>query len=805
MSKSKEYYCSDTDVRDIQTIIKPYILSIGLKNKAIILNNFNQAEQIDLQDLSKSAIKHLIITTNNYLSLTHHIRSRLAILFKNSNIKSLELHLSPKANRNFNMLIIYLSKLLFQNNSIKKITLSFIRFEYGYTPLEIKAMIYLFHSVRNRLTEYIGFDDYICDEKEVNKFIFNSKNLKEAHFHVDSFQKSKYLLCSKKTFNDYTIELSNNSEMDSKFWCDVFNLKYDINEDLNDSEGISLTNSKDKDNNVNYDRIEITNLELSYKNNVDSKSIDQILSIIRNSYIFKVENLNLALIHIIKDKKDQIQVVNEILKLSLNTLNTVKRVSLSINSDEFKEIFSKLNTKEYNIKRMPRIYLIPICNDKKFSEVIFNNEEYEEDINDINDTNDNNNKLIEKKSSNSTYSLNKLDLEVSTCNYTINISKFDDIFKNLIDLIEFIKIFCHCYSIKIRIKEDIENLETYLNNKEQILDNFINSFNGGYIENNLKRKLKINNLYFEFNDKQTSFNSLYFFILEILISIFKVESLKIVNCPFQDLISFMNKQINNKEKNKIRSCDSFISKILNIEFENNKITADEVRKLYSFSNIIKNKIILNICSTENEILISKNTNNSYDYHSEEIIKIFNLINETNSNFIETTYFTPENISLRSEKILEKNIIRIKSDSEVSSFIDKIERLYSNKDSSAVIRIQILSFKSCISANQIICLFSVLKNLINNFTSSKYCSYIQNIHLFLLKNKFSKADRQVHFAVLEFLAYIKTKQYYLNDGNNKKKYSYMQNFNFNILSQCKINEYTNKYTKRINTFNKKILY
>lgn len=766
--------------------MKPYVLTIELKKKVIFLNNFNQAEVIDLQDLSKSAIKHLIIKTNYYISLTHDIRSKLAILFNNPNIKFLDLHFYAYPQRILNTLIVYLSKLLEKNNSVAKIALSFLNYDYKNTHLENKAMAYLFYSVRDRLFEYSGFLNYICDEKEIKKFIYNSNNLKRACFLENLNENNKYLFCSNKIIDNYTLELSNDSDLNNDFWNNIFNIKYDVSKDLDFGEVGLIANSKDDDN--VYDRIKIANLELSFKKELDSKSISLILNIIRNCYILKVENLKLPLIDYVKDKIIQIKIVNEVLKLSLNSLNTVKRVSFSINSDKFKDIFTELDLKEYDMKKIPKIYLIHCRNHLKLPEVMTYNDETKDD----NHSNTSKDYNVFK----TPISFRILDFRyVLSCEYTIRIDKIDDISHSLIDFLEFISIFNNCYCIYIKI-EDIEKSHSHWDdNKDKILDNLLNSFKKYYSkEINSERKIATSRLSLEFKNKQSAYNSLYFTILKIMISQFKINSINIINCPLPELISFMNKNINKE--------DIYImTNKLYIDVEDKNITVDDVKNLYSFTNIIKDRITLNIFNKENELFKSQNAYKSY--YTKEIIAIFDLIKETNSNFIDTTHYTHENIILRSDILNEKNALRINSDKEMNNFIDEIEKRYYKENSDTVIRIQYVFLKSEIPVNLEIRLFSVLKTLVNSICSVRYYSFIQKIYVDSSTKKFCKKDKQVYLAALELLILLKTKKYYINGNNDSKISSNIKNFYCDIVVLCEIETLSNrcKYSKRIRVFKK----
>lgn len=300
-------------------------------------NKHGLFELIDLKNLSNASIKEL--TIRNDIKMNNMIKSELKELFNNKNITKLSIILiSSEINSYFrynnnsfnkyplNKFLIFICKLLRKSYSIQVIELKF-SFTFSLNSMQKKAFIFLIETIRNKLTKISNIDSIIKDSN-LNSLLFSSSHLKEIIFDDKILYISEYSNIIGYIFS-------------SVEYLDEFIIKNKINQQF--FQDITESNKK----------VEINTLIL------ENVSFQNYLSFIDNSYLFKIESLILKFSP--KDIEaysiNLMQLLEHIIRLSNNPLNTVKRVIFTDSKIDYMASIYFMNFEKYNTKMIPRIFI----------------------------------------------------------------------------------------------------------------------------------------------------------------------------------------------------------------------------------------------------------------------------------------------------------------------------------------------------------------------------------------------------------------------------------------------------------------
>lgn len=503
-----------------QLKIKPYEFDLYESYKYLSLSYY---EYVDLKELRYAAIKKL--TLNDYLIFNNTTKYYTAELLKNTNIKKLTLIFQNPTENKWHMFIFHL---LSMNNTIKEIRLEFECLKY--LRINKKSWSIFLESNNNRIVE-IKENYFSSIDTDINKLLYSNSNLKgiDLKFPIkrDSELTSilKYVLNSGKYLNEFTIN-SRFSNVSQQFFDDI---------------------------NKSIEKAEINTLILE---DLSESSI----FIIDNAYLFKVEtikiDLNLRYCKII---------ITHLLKLSLNPLNTVKRVILYRNKGEnfIDTVIETINSyrSNNNIRNIPKLSLNALDG---WKEVL---------LNDNNETN----KIFllyacSKSMPNGTFVLNFKETGLD-----------EDSFKDLLYTLFNKDIKLTFLEIKYDddyIESGTTSSKSIKENKESIISKMKELYNKFKISNTHSKLKSINRLIFKLNHiNYQELNPFYFTILKIINEMnIKIEKLSI-DCSVAELVEFLN---DNRELESLH--------INHIKISNAKLDKENIEKLYQFSHLIEGKI-----------------------------------------------------------------------------------------------------------------------------------------------------------------------------------------------------------------------
>lgn len=491
----------------------------------ILKSGYSYDEYMDLEDLRNAKIYKLILSDGIVL----HNKSRLDIinLLSNTNINKIILNFQLK-NIAFFILIF---QLLRKNSTIKEITL--ILSNIPYSNIHRNAWIAFFEDNSYRIIKVKAWNNHLSSKfNDLNKLIYSNSNLKEIDLlsdfsYFDDLKTHtnilKYILNSKKYLDEFTVQ-SDGFQKSQEFF-----------------DSIRYSN----------DKAEINTLIL--KNN----TLENYLFIIDNAYLFNVETIKIDL-----NKSFSKQSFESILKLSLNTLNTIKRVIFTRNNNDcIAIILELLNCHNYIINRIPKIFV----------------DEYKEII------------IYKHNNTFKVYCLYEISLYP-----TLKIESFNN---NFIDGIFDRKKFVEMLLILFNSPENIQNISIDNNEdtmkerlkipqyNQDISKNIISAMKDEYetfrSKNNSKKKsIKKSSLRLCFKSKEV--NVFFFTLLEIIYDMkIKIDQLELENCSIGELADFMDKH------KKLESLN-----INYIKINNKEIDRENIDKLYLFSHLIGDKILI---------------------------------------------------------------------------------------------------------------------------------------------------------------------------------------------------------------------
>lgn len=332
---------------------------------------------------------------------------------------------------------------------------------------------------------------------------------------------------------------------------------------------------------------------------------------IDNTYLFKVEVI------IFKYESDQEKIIERILKLSTNNLNTVKIVKLrrNINIDYLKVISDLLNSnKNYNFKNIPKIFL------EGEGEIIIND-----------NCNDSSKAVYINKNCSNNNGVAILSINENSIHEDIFYEFLMFLHYNLRDLSGITIKYPKKVDRNITLAITHQMKELYKKFKHTILNHLY------------ERKIYSFSLFF-INEFPESDNIL-FTILEIMSDMkIRINNLYL-NCTFTALADFMGKY---NESERLSTNTIYI--------KNDLLDRKSIEELHQFSDIIEGKIIIDFTNAE----IKMRNNNI----QKDLINIFNSKERSNSNFLHY-----ENCDI---PILNKQI-RFRTLNEALIFSDKFKK------------------------------------------------------------------------------------------------------------------------------------
>lgn len=641
--------------------------NIRLNSTCIDTTYLSYYELIDLKNLRDSAIKELNIKDN--INFTRRIRRNLIELFNNTNIKTIKIVLQNPSNR----FLMSISELIRKNTSIDQIKLFFVlQKKFSLNNIQNLSWIRFINTIQDRLVS-IRNTPFTNGDIEMNKLLFSNSNIKEIE--INDLHIQLYLLDGYSDLVNFV--LSTNKCLDELcLYAKYTKITKQFIECISESKI----------------KAEINTLILH------ELSSENILVLIDIASLFKIETIKLFLI----DLSDIKQILEHILNLSFNSLNTVKRIIINTNEDLDLGIITELvSTHDYTIQKIPKIFI------EGFKEVIINN------------NNSNNSKI--------------------TCLYEKNRYYYDNYYTlylledHLLDIYNFTEflyilfnepIYLRCLSIKhkqkdMRLKENTESINTS-NNQSNIINQMKDIYIKFKADNIHSKRIKFDFLSLYFNLDSPELNIYYFTLLEIMIDMnIRIDSLILNLCSINELVNFLNK--NKKLRNPNIENISIITSIANKE---------DVCKLYQYSDLIEGKITVQI---ENNINLNK------EGDQEELIKIFYPKLQKNVNFIALHKNKNPLIHRISHKkdindYIEKNKQRTFEYCETQSCLKKI--------SSLEINFKNLDLKDAHK------LYTFLKEFQYNINRSHYKSLINRETYFIIK---------VNSIILETLIDIKYRE------------------------------------------------
>lgn len=572
-----------------KTHLKPYCYMICLnlnkcsqKNKDIELN--------DLQILKEASINELEIKYQINKCILKEKLSELSQLLDNKNIKKLKIKIirdffmpSDSSYLKLFSQLHSLANLIIKNKTIIKIDFNFC------LTSEIKL-----NFVQSLAYEY--FLEAISDRLNI--------------FRLANYLKSEY-----QDFDEITLKFFNKTksirfiEIDRKYLFNgilnscmkVDTLKYDCIED-------GVLNINQASNNFP----EIKNLYISLYNDDYDKHM---ISLIKNSFLLKLERLNISFLEKKINSDYDTDIIHEILNLSNNSLSILKSVVINITSFKFDLIYKKLfsnNKNQYDFEKIPKILLeteFAVTEAKVNSrKVLFDRIDIHNSIYYI--------ALDSFKSFNNEFRMFLNTLICSYNAYKVGLDKDEKLENSLF------------------IDYDVKNYTMFENQINQIYEDykFCSEF---------KRK-KLSQFIIEINEVKSELYILLFNVLELLLKLnIEIECLKISGLTAKKITKSL-------ERISINFCSIKIKKIDIILIKEDQ-PLDAIQSFQSMSNIIDGRIEVNC--------------NDFSEHDLEETLLFTK--STNSNFLNICY--------------KEIDIEFSTLSSILDFTNKIESIYITKE------------------------------------------------------------------------------------------------------------------------------
>lgn len=555
--------------RKQQLKLKPYVFD----NSNFKHHSMNEClEFYDLKDCRNAAIKELVIKSS--ISLPD-----LTELLSNKNVKKITLNIDNEFVNNVNLLML-VAKLLRKNLSIKEIELNLsYHEEKEYNSIFKMALTFFFETISKRLLK-INDHSFSQNNIHIYKLLYSNSNVVEINFDYEKQINKEY-----RTILEYILTTNMN--------LDAFKIDETCIRDFDKQFFISIRQTKAN--------AEINTLFLD-----NIKASEECIFFIDNAYLFNVETLKIRYI------LDEKMIMDQILKLCNNPLNTVKRIIIMNDDFNIINIISDLlNSNEYDdVLKIPKIFI------HEYKEVKIEhitNSDY-----------DTNNKGIAFK------------VEYFNSIYNLNFGRFVLNFNsnsfNCLDKNEYFNLLNTIFNCPEKIEELIINLDSTLKNQspeyiQKYVESLVNLMKEIFYEfksNHIYCKnMKIPLLTFNFRLGYPEFNIFFFTILNIFVDLkIKIDKLLLKYCSITELANFMN---NHKALESLN--------IKNIIFDFSEIDIKDIDILYQYSHLIEEKICLRFCHKEANLKTSNEIIESlYTYFYSKSI-------EDNANFIYFCNFT----------------------------------------------------------------------------------------------------------------------------------------------------------------------
>lgn len=456
-----------------QISVKPYFFSIDLKYN--LTDTLPYLEFEDLKDLGNASIKELVL---------HECSSSIEVakLLSNKNIKKIVLRgLLRGVTVKW---LLFISKLLRKNDSVKEIEFCFNSSNYEFKNFKKLAYSDLLNSASSRLVKIIK-EPIHKDHSEINILSKNNLNKKDISYEYDdslSENVIKYLLTSKKHINELIIG----------------------------DKPIIAVNSELFDQIIKSEaKAEINTLYLSTK-----LTKEYAFFFINNAYLFKIQTIKICSLYYYDE-----EIFNHILELSNNPHNTVKRIFIFSYYLNYPRIISDLlNSNKYNIQKIPNIFVEDY---KKLKLDVKNNNTYKIKI------------LYNSKS----------NFSNKTFNLPIKYNSFDkDIYTELLYILFNRPKILSCLHITYDDKLDINKSNWITEGAESQINQMKEIFNEFKISNISTQNEEIESLSFSIDYEYPKLIILQFFILEILIEMnISIKNLVLKQCSVMELATFLNK------------------------------------------------------------------------------------------------------------------------------------------------------------------------------------------------------------------------------------------------------------------------
>lgn len=503
---------SDNLINTKPGILRPYFFEYNISDEVF---SYNYYEHLDLYDLKRARIKE--VTIREETRLTKKTKFDLTNLLSNVNIQKINLKLYYYSSK----FLLFMSKQLRKNTTIKEIRLESYLIEYLASITPKRVLVFFINSISSRLVEIINIP-FPKINTEMNKLIFSNPNLKVIRINY-SFSDSnilKYILSSDKVL-DKISNLDKIIPIDKWFFDDFSKSKVKV-------------------------IINTLHLESSLQQNI--------MLFIEYSFLFKTDTIRFG--YSFKFNKE---IIDSVLKLSNNPLNTVKRIIIDSKWDiSFKEIISELlhSSDQYNLQRIPKLFY-------GYREIIINYDTITKMF------------ISVKEYRNSMTSVLYL--------FKFKDNSFDErMFKDLLN-----KLFNDPLELrKLKIEynmEDVNHCSTNpqivinkINNAQAIVSKMKEIYSTYKLNNIHYKKPVIISLTFDFNKYCSELNVFYFPILEIMMEMkIRIEKLVLINASFTELADFFIKH---------KALESL--NINNIKISINKIEKEDVDKVCQCSHLI---------------------------------------------------------------------------------------------------------------------------------------------------------------------------------------------------------------------------
>lgn len=684
-------------------MLKPY--SFDYKNYNDDLIN-QYIEYKDLKNLRTAAIQELIINTQiSFIDLTE--------LLSNPNVKKIKFLTDTKISVRW---LLFFSKLLKKNTFINEIELDLYMIRI-FTNIQKMAWSFFLNTISCKLVK-ITNRQFSKDNTDLNNLMFSNSNLKEINLireydELDDYENIiKCILSSNMHLDRFTIDAMAIKEIDQNFF-----------------DCISKSETK----------AEINTLVLQ----LEKMFYKKCFIFIKNAYLFNVETIEINEIPDDQEEKIEINrtefeetVIDFILNLSNDPLNTVKRVKMDIEISS-ETIFNLLKSNKYNAERMPRIFV----NGHREIKIDYNNDDNTYKVNCLYENSIYSIgfyyffKLIFKENSFDENNYTQLLYIIFNCPNKLGslLIKYDD-----------------------DIKEGFDNPKSIGERAESLVNRMMEIFYEFKKFNIPSKNIQIKYLLLEFNDAHPEFNIFYFTILEILVKMnIYIDRLTLRYCSVYEINDFMNKH---KELGSLN--------IKNIDLHITEVNKEHIDKLFQYSHLLLGKIYLRY-NREIDLITRRE-------QAEHLILNYHLID--NSNFI--SLYRHDNPLLLKDK---NNCFC--NDKDIINFNQAIRDANEIEDNKKFIikdlRYFYLSFVKTINIEVLYIMFSLLKEYKYCLTNSDFYRYnikpsdsIKTINMYLeinLDRKFREKDGYC----FQFIIIIKRYQELLFKRKNLKLLKLLQ--------------------------------